>query len=229
MNNKYQLLDTLGSICRLISLVFCELNTKIGIHNHILVIQKPNNYQPLTRIINRDGRDNISELLYTITRLIKWYLLKPTKPEDLNGENWVMINQSKEIIMLTKYLCVALKKLQTTYEHGNTILAIQFYINIIEDTLNGNFNNSKLPSCVSDTETEYDTLLDYSKLKNFWDLDKLKRICESYSNCFQIMDDDNVNENDKKLLIDGYLSSINASLHIMDNEFQKLVANSNRG
>jgi hypothetical protein len=229
MSNKYQLLDPLSTMCKLISLVFCELNTKIAIHNHVLVIQNPNNYQSIVRTINGDTKEDISQLYHVIIRLIKWYLLHDTNKEDISNENWLTINQSEEIIKLMKYLCIALKKLQLTYEYGNVIFSIQFYINIIEDTLNGNFDNLKLPNCISGKESECDTLLDYSKLKNFWDLEKLKRISDSYTNCFKIMGDTNISDPDKKLLIDGYLSSINASLQIMDTEFQKLILNSNRG
>lgn len=229
MSGKKQLLDPLGTLCKLISLNFCDLNTKISIQNHVLIIQKPNNYQPIMRIINGDARENISELFYVIIRLIKWYLVEPTKELSSTGENWTEINQSPEIKKLIQYLCISLKKLQTTYECGNVILAIQFYINIIDDILNGTFNESKLPKYMSDKELECDTLLDYTKLKNFWDFQKLKRICDSYDNCFQIMGEENVNYDNKKVLVDGYLSSINATLIIMDNEFQKLIVNSNRG
>ena len=65
-------------------------------------------------------------------------------------------------------------------------------------------------------------------MKNFWDFPKLKRICDAYDNCFQIINDVNISDDDKKVLIEGYLSSINAILHIMDTEFQKLIVNSNR-
>ena len=231
--NKYytmsrkQLLDPLGTMCKLISLNFCELHTKISIQNHILFIQKPDSYQSLVRIMNGDARENISELFYIILRLIKWYLI-PIKNTSDSG-NWTTINCSDEIIKLTKYLCIALKKLQMTYEYGNVVLAIQFYINLIEDTLDGKYNDGLLPGQFSDKDLECDTLLDYNKLKNFWDFGKLKRICESYENCFQITNDTGVNETDKKLLIDGYLSSITASLQIMDTDFQKLIVNSNRG
>jgi hypothetical protein len=109
------------------------------------------------------------------------------------------------------------------------VLAIQFYINCIEDILDGTFRDSKLPKHLIIKELEYDTLLDYNKLKNFWDLHKLKRICDAYDNCFQILNDVNVVDDDKKVLIDGYLSSINATLQVMEGEFQKLIVNSNRG
>ncbi len=227
MNNKNQLLDTIGAISRLISLVFCELNTKIGIHNHVLVIQKPNNYQPLMRTINGDTKEDISQLYNVIVRLIKWYLIKPEKEDLNNNENLLAINNSEEILTLTKFLLVALKRLQKSYECGNVILAIQYYINLIQDTLEGKYNNSKLLECVPDNE--YDTLLDYHKLKNFWHHDKLKQICHSYVNSFQILDDNNINNTDKQVLIDGYLYTVNSILKIMDNDFQKLIFNSNRG
>ena len=228
MSGKKQLLDPLGTLCKLISLNFYDLYTKISIQNHILIIQKPNNYQPLMRILNGDARENISELFYVIIRLIEWYLVEP-KNIDKNDENLVIINQSAEIKKLAKYLCISLKKLQETYEYGNVVLAIQFYINCIEDILNGTFNNSKLPKHVFDKEFEYDTLLDYNKLKNFWDFQKLKRICDAYDECFKIIEDNSTTDEEKKVLIEGYLSSINATLQIMDTEFQKLIVNSNRG
>lgn len=227
MCGKKQLLDPLGTVCKLISLYFYDLNTKISIQNHVLNIQKPNNYQPIMRILNGDARENISELFIVIIRLIKWYLIPPDNNKD--NDNCNLINCSEDIIKITKYLCISLKKLQKTYEYGNVVLAIQFYINIIDDILNGTFNEGKLPTELYDNDVDDDTLLDYSKLKNFWDVQKLKRICESYDNCFQIINDNNVNEENKKVMIDGYLSSINASLQIMDGEFQKLIVNSNRG
>lgn len=212
-----QLLDPIGSMCKLIGLYFCDLNTKISIHNNILLIQKPSNYQPIVRKINSDTRENVSELLYIIIRLIKWYLLDP-KNKNTN-ENWIKINKSEEIINLLKYLCISLKKLQETYEYGNVTLSIQFYINLIEDSLNNNFNENKLPKYDIDS----DTLLDYNKLKNFWDYSKIKRISEAYTNCFQISNDDNITDENKKVLIEGYISSVNATLQIMDNEFQTLI------
>ena len=64
MSVKKQLLDPLGTLCKLISLSFSEINTKISIQNHVLSIQKPYNYQFVLRMINGDGRENISELFY---------------------------------------------------------------------------------------------------------------------------------------------------------------------
>ena len=227
MSVKKQLLDPLGTLCKLISLSFSEINTKISIQNHVLSIQKPYNYQFVLRMINGDGRENISELFYIIARVIKWYLAggDPTDSE----ENWAIIAKSDELKRLVRYTCNALRKLQETYEYGNVILSIQFYINILEDAINGTYNDNKLPKYVLDKEKEYENLIDYSKLKNFWDLRKLKRICELYDSCFKVYNEEDMPFSEKEALINGYLKSIYAVLEITDSEFQKMLLNSNRG
>jgi len=178
-------------------------------------------------MINGDGRENISELFYIIVRVMKWYLTDedPTDSE----ENWATIAKSDELKRLVRYVCSALRKLQETYEYGNVILSIQFYINIMEDAVNGTYNDNKLPKYVLDKEREYENLIDYSKLKNFWDLRKLKRICELYDNCFNVYNEEDMPFTEKEALINGYLKSIHAVLDLADSEFQKLLSNSNRG
>ncbi|QKF94122.1 hypothetical protein QKU48_gp0664 [Fadolivirus algeromassiliense] len=228
MSVKKQLLDPLGTICKLVALNFSELNTKISIHNHILWLQEPNNYQFIVRMVNGDGRENISELFYVFIRVIKWYL---SNPADNNqpDENWIHISQSEELKRLIRYACSALRKLQETYEYGNVILAIQYYINILEDAVNGTYNDNKLPKYILDKETEFQNLLDYEKLRNFWDYKKLKRICDLYDGCFNVFNDEEMPFAQKKALIDGYLKSINAILELADGDFQKLIQNSSKG
>jgi len=227
MSVKKQLLDPLGTLCKLVALNFSEIHTKISIQNHILSIQKPFNYQFVLRMINGDGRENISELFYIMVRVIKWYLYgdDPT----YSDENWAMISKSDELKRLIKYVCNALRKLQETYEYGNVILSIQFYINILEDAINGTYNDNKLPKYIIEKEKEYESLIDYSKLKNFWDYKKLKRICDLYDHCFNVYNDEGMLIAEKEALLNGYLKSIHAVLDIADNDFQKLLLNSNRG
>lgn len=227
MSDKKQLLDPLGTICKLVALNFSELNTKISIHNHVLYLHRPNNYQFVVRMLNGDGRENISELFYVFIRVVKWYLTydkhEPTE------ENWTHIAISEEIRRLVRYACSALRKLQETYEYGNVILAIQYYINILEDAVNNSYNNNKLPKYIIDRETEFQNLLDYEKLRNFWDYKKLKRICELYDSCFSVFNDEEMPFAQKEALIDGYLRSINAMLELADTDFQKLILNSSKG
>ncbi len=243
MSLKKQLLDPLGTLCKIVALNFCEINTKISIHDHILSLHKPDNYQSIIRMINGDSKENVSELFYAIMRIIKWYLDGNNNNNDNNGssdelfknnddkeyENWVAISESEEIKRLVKYACNALRKLQETYEYGNVILAVQFYINILEDAVDGRFNDRKLPKYITKKEQEYANLLDYDKLKNFWDHKRLKRICDLYDSVFSVYDDNDMPVQEKTALVDGYMRSINSMLKLMDADFQKLIQNSSKG
>ena len=236
MSVKKQLLDPLATICKLVSLNFSGINTKISIQNHVLSLQKPDdyqimkyNYQFLIRMVNGDGKENVSELFYVIIRVIKWYLVSSNETDGNSEENYLAILNSQEIKRLIKYACHALKKLQETYEYGNVILAIQFYINILDDAVNGNYNDAKLPKYILDKEREFENLLDYDKLKNFWDYKKLKRICDLYDNCFSIYNDQEINNSEKGILIDGQLKIVKEILELADLDFQKLIQNSNKG
>lgn len=232
MSINKQLLDPMGSICKLIGLNFCAVNTRISIHNHILSLDdNPSNIQPLLRTWFRDTKENISELFYVIIRVIKWYLVPIYKDSEENDKtrNWIQISSSEELQRLIKYACTALRKLQETYESGNVVLAIQFYINILEDAVNGIYNDNKLPRYIIEREQACNNLLDYDKLKNLWDLKKIKRICELYDNCFAIFNDTEMLSLEKDALFSGYLKSINAILELTDIDFQHLMQNSNKG
>lgn len=251
---KKQLLDPLGTLCKLVALNFSESNTKISIHNHVLTLHRPNNLQFAVRLINGDSKENVSEIYYAIIRIIKWYLVpyydKNNKGSDnnsigsnksdksskspksskldestinidninykedsmvvdanpnllyedidntdnINLPNWMNISKSKELPRILKYACDALRTLQGTYGYGNVVLAIQYYINLIEDGLKGIYDDSKLPKYILDQEIEIANLLDYEKLRNFWDFKKLKRICELYDNCFMVLSDQEIGQ-----------------------------------
>ncbi len=251
---KKQLLDPLGTLCRLVALNFSEIHTKVSVQNHILTLQKPSEYQPILRLYNGDGRENISELYYVIIRVVKWFLINEDIDENsvhevaihevmgsefdsensedkkgMNNLNAYEISKSEELYKMVKYVCDAFKKLQETYEYGNVILALQFYINLLEDGMEGRYNDSHLPKYILEKEKEYETLLDYNKLKNLWDVKKISRICELYDCCFGVYVDPDTPEDKKRPIIEGYLRSIDAILDITDKEFQKLISNSNRG
>ena len=254
MSKRKQLLDPIGTMCKLIGLNFSEKNTKISIHDHVLTLQRPNNYQFIIRIYNGDGRENISELYYAMVRLVQWFLMpekhkdtyvsrnstqnsgntscasdedveEETKYVDIDFEaNADAIAQSEEIRKMVAYLCQSLRKLQETYAHGNVVLALQFYINILEGGLNGTFDNSKLPSYLAKEESSTDNFLDYQKIRNMWDIERLKKVCELYDRCFESCTGD-----ESGPIIDGYLRSIDSVLATTDNEFQTLIQHSNEG
>ena len=244
---KKQLLDPIGTLCKLVALNFKKVNTKISIKNHMLALQKPTDYQFLVRWYNHDGKENISELYYAITRLIEWYLV-PTisdieeessynsssdedkdSKEKVDNTNSEAISKSPELRKMVKYLCDAFRKLQETYEIGNVVLSLQFYINLLEDGLNNKYDKSRLPKFLVNKEQKYENLLDYEKIKNLWDAKKLKRVCELYDSCYNIDKESESDENTKTAFVHGYLRSIDTILQTTDNEFNNLIINSNKG
>jgi hypothetical protein len=252
---KKQLLDPLGSLCKLVALNFSGVHTKISIQNHVLTLQRPNNYQFLIRFYNGDGRENVSELYYVIIRILKWYILPTVLPEiapnsydeydseddnnniniqsssethSYDSTNASEISNSEVFKKMIRYLCSGFRKLQETYEFGNVVLSLQFYINLLEDGIAGRFDNNKLPKYILEKDKEYENLLDYNKLKNLWDVKKLERICSLYDQCFQTYAEGGTSEK-RDATIEAYLRSIDSFLDDFDGDFQKLIQNSNKG
>lgn len=306
---KKQLLDPLGSLCKCISLIFHNTNTKISIQEHILTLQEHSNTQFLIRFCQGDGKENISELYYVITRIIQWYIIphnnlknkkisnnfnysnvnssfikeeeqvsiektafsernnyeevnedsdsdnetsgnsstfshNGTKSEK-NDSNVILSNHndylsssnadeiinSDIIVDLVKYICRAFEKLQETYQSGNVVFALQYFIIILRSALNGTFSDDMLPNNILKQEKEYQTLLDYDKIRNLWDFEKLNRIKILYDQCIELHDNnyDGKSDKTKKTLIKSYLDAIYSILDDNDKEFQILISNSNKG
>lgn len=267
--SKKELLDPIGSLCRLISLAFMPKGTKISIHNHILILDKPDKLQFMYRMINGDTRDNISEIYDVIIRVIQWYivseddifisdaenyinkedkeypqkiLLLDSDHETLDSSssyskvsygssyysdtNYLKIQNSNEIKKLLTFLIKSFEKMQLdTYNNGNVILAIQFYINIINMSLNNMKIDNFLPH-----HLDCETLIDYNKLKNLWKLEELKYICNKYEECFNIMNskqyEDDGNLEGRDIIINGIISYVDDKLNKKNTEFQKLIKNS---
>jgi hypothetical protein len=243
MSMKKQLLDPIGTMCKLVSLIFCDTHTKISIQDHVLTLQTPSGYQFIIRMYNGDGRENVSELYYVIIRLIKWYIIPNYNNNNINKEDIkadikadididisaIEISKSVEFIKMIHCMCDAFSKLQETYEFGNVVLTLQFYINLLNDALEGRYSDDKLPKYILEKDKEYENLIDYDKLKNLWDVKKISRIGQLYDHCMDLNSDTKLNEKTRDSLIKGNLRSIYSILDDGDVEFQKLIQNSNRG
>lgn len=232
-NNKRQLLDPIGSICHIVSLSFKPLNTKIGINNHAIIIQESNNLQWFDRYWNGDNRENISLLYNIIVRVIEWYIVplsgKYRVPimEEFSDE----IERKKFWICLEKmctFLCLAFDKLQHTYYTGpvptNVVTTIQYYINLIKDSIAGLHTNDRLPKCIHESENQ--NFLDYDKIKLLWNSSKLEQICDLYDKCFLKL---NSTDKTKEEQIESYMQAIDRLIAIHDNQFRELISFSNEG
>jgi hypothetical protein len=237
-NNKRQLLDPIGTLSHIVALAFKPLNTKIGITNHAVTIQDKTYFQWLDRFWNNDNRENISLLYSIVTRVIEWYVIplsgkyQDNQISNINGFDYL----SKEDKLLfwsclekmIIFACMAFDRLQYTYNCGpiptNVILATQFFINILKESLKGTYNKDILPRCL--VENENKTFIDYDKIKLLWNGEKLAKITSLYEKCFQTQKTESKYKDEE---IDGYMSAINKLLFLHDEEFRTLISLSNEG
>ena len=234
--NKRQLLDPLGTLSHIVALAFKPLNTKIGISNHAVCIQDTYYLQWFDRFWNNDNRENISLLYNIVIRVIEWYVIPLSgKYKDCHNKNEFdyLSNEDRKLFWdclekMILYACMAFDKLQYTYNIGpvptNVILATQFFINTLKDSLKGSYNKEILPRCL--VEGENRTFLDYDKIKLLWSGQKIYKIISLYEKCFDTQKSDNKYKDDE---IEGYMSAINKLLSLHDDEFRKLINFSNEG
>ena len=129
---------------------------------------------------------------------------------------------------MCQFLCKAFDKLQHTYYTGpiptNVVTTIQYYINILKDSLDGIYTSDKLPRCLNESENK--NFLDYDKIKVLWNGDKLKQICDLYEKCFEKLNSTDKTKDDQ---IDGYMQAVDKLISIHDNQFRELISLSNEG
>jgi hypothetical protein len=226
MHKTQQLLDPISTLCKLMFLNFKKSHTKLSIHDHVLHIHNPSAYQFIVRMYNGDGRENITELYQTIIRLIEWYIISEADSEN-NETNYQKILLSGAVKKLIPYLCDSFTRLQETYQSGNVILSLQFYINLLKNSLNGSYKKQELPISIKPIENR-ETLIDYDKMKNLWDVARLNKLYNLFENCFETQKDPVLSELEKSGFIDGYLRSAKRILYESDRKFQQLILDGNR-
>jgi hypothetical protein len=234
--NKRQLLDPLGTLSHIVALAFKPLNTKIGISNHAVCIQDTYYLQWFDRFWNNDNRENISLLYSIVIRVIEWYVIPLSgKYKDCENKNAFdyLTSEDRELFWsclekMILFACMAFDKLQYTYHNGpvptNVILATQFFINTLKDSLKGTYTKDILPRCLIEGENK--TFLDYDKIKLLWNGQKINKIISLYEKCFDTQKSDNKFKEEE---IDGYMAAINRLLSLHDDEFRKLINFSNEG
>lgn len=242
--SKKQPIDPICALCRITLLNFKGINTKISINEHAVNIQDPSLTQGFFRYYNGDGKEDVFELFYLVTHLIAWFLVPmgktqvlttttSTNTKDANKRHLEsdFVDKKKidenppeckkiderflsELKKMIRYMCIGLEKLQNTYKNGNVVLTIQYYINLLEDGLNGSFDIKRLPHCLVE-DVWIDTPLK-DKIVETWDFERLHRVCAIYDDCFAEI---SKNSKLKDEIIDGYLLAIEKLLTTYEKEF----------
>jgi hypothetical protein len=216
MSSKKQPIDPICALCRISLLNFKGINTKIGINGHAINIQDSGTIQSIMRIYNGDGKEDLFELFYVVTHLIAWFLVPIGK--DTNHSLKVDERFKSDLSKMIKYMCIGLRKLQSTYQYGNVVLAIQYYINLLEDGLKGSFDTERLPHCLIEDLWIESPLK--TKVTELWDYERLHRVCTIFDDCFAESDK---NSKFKVELINGYLLSIENILATYEKEFNSNI------
>jgi hypothetical protein len=153
----------------------------------------------------------------------------PNTSNDKSENFCEIISKNKKFRRLVHYLCDALEELQKTYKDSIVALVLQLYINILNDGLSGEFNESRLPIVLKEEENQINNLLDYNKIKNFWNVSDLENICDLYENCFELSANKNLSDNRRQAYIEGNLQNIDTILSVNESNFQELIQNSKKG
>ena len=145
-------------------------------------------------------------------------------------ENDEMKNNSS-FIKLVEYLQLALGKLQHTYETGNVVITLAYYINLLSDALNNKFDHLySLP-----IPERKDDLLNYEPMKKFWNIDDIELIFKHYREAFEILS--YIKDNKLGALrlkvkyeeINSHVLSVERIVDVMNEAFIILVENSDKG
>lgn len=223
---RYQLLEPVTTMCKLVLLTFFENGTKIRIKNNVIEFDDPDYLQGIYRKWNGSNRDDLSLLYISIIRLIQWYIIPSF--DQINGEeiatdDQISSNQLNNAIRnMIPTMCNGLKRIQNTYSDGNVVFSLQFFINVLNDSFNNNFDLSKLPACISLNE---ENLIDYDKIKKLWSFDGFNRLCDLFNTCNNLHDSEKEYD---KCAIQGYIKNIIVLLDSVDTEFIKLIVNNDR-
>lgn len=149
--------------------------------------------------------------------------VKEVKEKEKDKVKFLQVNENDAVefnatmIKLCKYMCQGLVKLQETYELGNVVYTVQYYINLINDTLEGRFSVDRLPKCASGKTFEF------NKIKNIWNGKKILDVCDLYDKCFEAQSDKSVPEEVTSNKIEGYLKAVDHLLSITDEEFREAI------
>jgi len=125
----------------------------------------------------------------------------------------------KAVKNIMRFAIYGLKKLKATYKDGNVILALQFLINNLKIATKDEPDIELFKEYNEMNIIEEDGILNYSKIKEIWDINTVKNISNQFTVCDK-------QKSDLRSL-EYQLESLNSMLKATDTKFQKLVNDMN--
>lgn len=120
---------------------------------------------------------------------------------------------------IAQYMIQGLEVLEETYEYGNAVFTIQFYINLLKTGINETYSKELLPPHLKDFTS--DNLLDVYKIKNLWTDDDIIQLEELFDKCFQSLNKGNTSS------VQAFSAAIYSMLEARDRKFKQVVSSTN--
>ena len=165
-NDKQQFFDPITAMSRMVLLQFSDHNTKIRIENHTVQLDDDSVTKKIMRSWYGDSRNDICKLYPVFVRFIELYLLEKYKlAMDTNDKMTLKCYEC--LRKIGEYAILGISELQRTYGYDNAALALQFYIRLIRDGLDGTYTSGSLPTHLN--KMTKDNLLDDTKVQKIWE------------------------------------------------------------
>ena len=199
--------DTIGAVCRIILLNFEPDGTKISINKHVIQLESNTPMQSIVRWYNSESRGDLCILFSIVRRFLELYV--STSHEKKSASS---IDIGDNIIKLTNYFILALKKLQKIYDYDNAVFALQYYINLLNSGLKGEKIIDLLPEHLC---AEEEGLLDTKNIQQLWDNKKIIAVTDMIDLCF----------NSKDEMRSSYHVALISMLDKNDEKFRSIIEN----
>jgi hypothetical protein len=132
------------------------------------------------------------------------------KTIDSLSTNDATINLKK----MANYMITGIPYLEEVYGLTCAGLALQYYINLLSDGIDGTYSKKRLPTYAQDVTNQ--NLIQPDKLRGIWKSEDIRRITELFDNCFSTKDSN-------KIMLNGYITNITTILSAKDLEFRQIV------
>lgn len=254
MASKRQFLDPISGGCRFILLKLLEAKTKIRISDHtIKLVPYSITERYFYRPWKGDSREDMCALYPMIIRFIELYLNEkkpkqsPVPSEDDVHKKSKPVKQHTSLIddpfeddvkvstdivkktdadysvecyeylkLIAQYMIEGLHVLEKTYEYDNSVFTLQYFANLLKAGIDGTYSSDLLPPHLKDFTSQ--NLFDVDKIKNLWKNQNIIQLGDLFQKCFD------AKTRDASDLVNAYKVAIESILEARDEEFQKLVS-----
>lgn len=254
MASKRQFLDPITTACRISLLKLiekCESKTKLRIIDHTVQLVKNSMSERclLRPLWYGDSREDLCALFPVIIRYIEHHLcpkkvkILRSSEEDIKSNTHSLASSGslmddtfeevksspsgseselssdlchKYLKIIAQYMIDGLHVLEKTYEYDNSVFTLQYFAILLQSGIDGTYSPDMLPPHLKDYISQ--NLFDVVKIKKLWTDKNIIHIGKLFEECFDAQ------SKDVPDAVTGYKAAIETFLAIRDEEFKKMVS-----